>query len=480
MPLISTFRPFPALRHPLTHPSAPHRPMRSRSSERRSFASLALSRLALGGMLVCATALPVSAQESASRDSPVTALRVGGVIDGNQNERLGPHTIVVADGLITQILSGHGAVEADEIIDLTSSTLMPGFMDMHVHLLSESSPTTYLERFQLNPADLALKGTLYARRTLEAGFTTVRDLGGETTASLALRNAIDRGLVVGPRIFAATSSLATTGGHGDPSNGLSRALAWHPGPEHGVVNSPEAAREAVRQRYKEGADLIKITATGGVLSLAKNGQNPQFTIEEIRAITETADDYGFIVAAHVHGAEGIKRAVKGGVTSIEHGTFMDEEAFELMKEHGTWFVPTISAGKFVAEKAEIPGYFPEIIRPKAREIGPVIQETFGAAWKAGVKIAFGTDCGVCPHGSNAKEFGYMVDAGMPIMDAIQSATARTAELLRIDEEVGTIEVGKRADLVAVPGNPLDDVRLLEQVHFVMKQGTVFKHDAEGR
>jgi imidazolonepropionase-like amidohydrolase len=241
-----------------------------------------------------------------------------------------------------------------------------------------------------------------------------------------------------------------------------------------VVNSVEDARKAVRQRYKEGADTIKITATGGVLSLAKSGDNPQFTVAEIEEIVRTANDYGFIVAAHAHGTEGMKRAVLGGVTTIEHGTYMSDEVMQLMKERGTYFVPTISAGKFVAEKAQIPGYFPDIIRPKAAAIGPVIAETFAKAYENGVPIAFGTDCGVCPHGSNAKEFGFMVEGGMPPMEAIQAATRIAAQVLRVQDQYGTVEVGKFADLIAVEGDPLADIGQLETVVFVMKGGQVVK------
>jgi imidazolonepropionase-like amidohydrolase len=289
-----------------------------------------------------------------------------------------------------------------------------------------------------------------------------------------LRNAIARGDIAGPRVFAAGKSIATTGGHADPTNGYKSSLRGNPGPEDGVINGVEDARKAVRQRYKEGSDLIKITATGGVLSLAKSGQNPQFTVEEIEAVVATAKDYGFMVAAHAHGKEGIRRAIIGGVTTIEHGTYMDDEIFALMKEHGTTWVPTILAGRFVAEKAAVPGFFPEIIRPKAAAIGPQIQDTFARAYRAGVKIAFGTDCGVCPHGSNARELELMVKGGMPAMEAIQSATTTTAALRGIESDLGTLETGKLADLVAVPGDPIADITALQRVAFVMKEGVVYQ------
>ena len=405
-----------------------------------------------------------------------TVIHAGSLVDVEAGEVLGRSTIVVDGETIVAVEDGlSDPGDGDALIDLSGHTVLPGLMDMHVHLTSQQAgAASYLDRFQENPADLAVKGLIYAERTLLAGFTTVRDVGGETTAILAVRNAVARGEMPGPRIFAATTSLASTGGHGDRTNGMRADLTGDPGPKEGIVNGVADARKAVRQRYKEGADLIKITATGGVLSLAKSGQNPQFSEEEMRAIVETANDYGFMVAAHAHGAEGMKRAIRAGVTTIEHGTYMDEEAFELMKEHGTYFVPTISAGNFVAEKAAVPGYFPEIIRPKAAAIGPVIQETFAKAHRAGVPIAFGTDCGVCPHGSNAQEFLYMVEGGMAPMAAIQSATVVTAKLLDIWEETGSIAAGKAADLIAVEGDPIADVTRLQDVRFVMRNGRVYK------
>jgi imidazolonepropionase-like amidohydrolase len=350
---------------------------------------------------------------------------------------------------------------------------MPGWIDLHVHLAMQSSPRSYEERFRLDDADFALRGVGYAEKTLMAGFTTVRDLGGEVT--LKLRDAINQGLVKGPRIYAAGKSIATTGGHADPTNGMNAELSYvlgTPGPTQGVVNGPDEARQAVRQRYKDGSDLIKITATGGVLSYAKSGDAPQFMLDEVEAIVAAAKDYGYTVAAHAHGKEGMKRAIEGGVTSIEHGTYMDEEIFALMKKHGTWYVPTITAGRFVAEKAKVPGYFPEIVRPKAERIGAQIQDTFSKAYKAGVKIAFGTDMGVGPHGENALEFGYMVEGGMPPAQALQAATYLAAQVLGVSD-IGRIEPGLRADVVAVQGNPLEDVALTRKVAFVMKDGVVY-------
>jgi len=308
-----------------------------------------------------------------------------------------------------------------------------------------------------------------------AGFTTVRDLGG-SGVNVSLRDAINKGYIPGPRIYTAEKSLATTGGHADPTNGMKKELMGNPGPLEGVINSPEDARKAVRQRYKNGADCIKITSTGGVLSVAKDGKGAQFTVEEIEAVVAASEDYGYVTAAHAHGAEGMKRAVLGGIHSIEHGTMMTEEIRGLMKQKGTYLVSTISAGKYTMEKAmEDENYFPPVIRPKVLEMGPKVQESFAKAYKAGVKIAFGTDCGVSPHGDNAKEFAYMVEAGMPAYEAIKSATVAASDLLRISDKYGTIESGKMADIVAVKGNPLEDITILQEIQFVMKNGQVFKN-----
>ena len=382
-------------------------------------------------------------------------------------------TVIVEGRTIKTIEKGYRTpTDSAIVIDLRDKTVLPGLMDMHVHIEHESNPKRYEQRFRQNPADVALQATQYCERTLLAGFTTVRDLGG-TGVNVSLQTAIARGLIPGPRIYTTEKSIATTGGHADPTNGVRRDLMGDPGPKEGVINGPEDAAKAVRQRYKNGADLIKITATGGVLSVAKDGSGPQFTMEELRAIVQTANDYGMTTAAHAHGAEGMKRAVQAGITSIEHGTYMTEEVMDLMIERGTYYVPTIAAGKFVAEKAKVPGFYPDVVVPKALAIGPQIQETFGKAYRRGVKIAFGTDSGVSYHGDNAREFIYMTEAGMPMIDALLSATIVPAQMLRIDDRLGSLEVGKLADIIAVDDNPLEKVETMLKVPFVMKEGIIY-------
>lgn len=403
-----------------------------------------------------------------------TLVHCGKLIDGKNRSAQNQMTLVIEGKTIVAVEKGYTiANTGDELIDLSQKTVLPGLIDLHVHLEGETNKDQALQRFTLNDADVALRSALFARKTLMAGFTTVRDVGG-SGVNVALRNAINQGVTDGPRIFTAGKSIATTGGHADPTNGYRRDLMGDPGPKEGVINSPEEARQAVRQRYKDGSDLIKITATGGVLSIARDGSGPQFTDEELKAIILTAKDYGMHVAAHAHGAEGMKRAVLAGVTTIEHGTKMTEEVMDLMKQRGTFYVPTITAGRFVAEQAKVPDYYHPAVVPKALEIGPMIQETFRKAYRRGVKIAFGTDAGVFPHGQNAKEFGYMVESGMPAIDAIQAATAVNAGILGIFDKVGTLEPGKFADIIATDGNPLEDIHTLETVAFVMKEGKVYK------
>ena len=403
-----------------------------------------------------------------------TYIHAGQLLDGTGDNIRENVTIIINGNSIEAIENGFlEPGNETRLVDLSKQTILPGLIDMHVHLEGETNPNRYIETFTMDPEERALRSVMFAKRTLDAGFTTVRDLGG-TGVNTALRDAIAKGYVNGPRIISVGKSLATTGGHADPTNGFKRELMGQPGPADGVVNGVEDAREAVRQRYKNGADHIKITATGGVLSVAKSGQNPQFMDDELRAIVETANDYGMHVAAHAHGKEGMMRAVLAGVKTIEHGTYMDDEVMQAMIDNDTYYVPTILAGNFVAEKAKIDGYFPNLVRPKAREIGPLIQETFSKAYRYGVQIAFGTDTGVSPHGENAKEFELMVEAGMPEHEAILSSVKTAAEILGLQDQIGSIEPGKHADIIAVDQNPLEDITALQRVVFVMKDGEIVK------
>ena len=403
-----------------------------------------------------------------------TLIHAGKLIDGKSDKAQTKMTIVINDNLITDVIKGYKNPKDDETyLDLKRHTVLPGLMDMHVHFGGEYQSKA--ERPSKVEKEMeAILATQDAYVTFFAGFTTVRQVGDSGMVAISLRDAINQGKVVGPRIFTSGKSLATTGGHADPTNGRAVDDYNYPLPEDGVVNGPYEVYTAVRQRYKDGADGIKITVTGGVLSEAKSGSNPQFTQEEVNAVVSAAKDYGMWVAVHAHGAEGMKRAIRAGVDSIEHGTFMDEEAMELMIENGTYYVPTISAGEFVAAKSKIDNYFPEIVRPKAASVGPQIGVTFSKAYKKGVKIAFGTDAGVQPHGTNWEEFVFMVKNGMPEMEAIQSATMETAKLLKIDDTLGSIEAGKIADIIAVNGDPLEDISLLKSISFVMKDGKVYK------
>ena len=401
------------------------------------------------------------------------ALHCGKLIDVRALKVEAAQTIVVDGKTIVRVDKGYTIPPNAKTVDLKNATCMPGLIDLHVHLGGELRAGSAIESFQLNPPDYAIRGVANAEKTLMAGFTSVRELGAAPGVSVALRNAINQGIVKGPRIQAA-GTVASTGGHGDPTNSLRAELMGNPGVERGIANSPDEAARVVRQRYKEGFDLIKTSVTGGVLSLAKSGDAPLWSSDEVAAIVKTAKDYSFPVAAHAHGAEGMKRAIRAGVTSIEHGTYLDDEAIALMKQHGTWLVATISAGKFVADKSKEAGYFQEIVRIKAAAIGPQIQTMFAKAYKAGVKIAFGTDQGVAPHGDNAKEFQYMVEAGMPPLETIRAATLSAATVMGVEKQLGTIEPGKLADIVAVQGDPAADIGAMMKMAFVMKDGAIVR------
>ena len=403
-----------------------------------------------------------------------TYIQCGRLIDGISNAVQTEVTIVVEGNIITDIQKGYVTGNTgDKLIVLKDKTVMPGLIDCHVHLEGQGSKNSLLEGFTLTDADIAYHAAVYAKRTLMAGFTTVRDLGG-TGVNISLRKAVAHGLVDGPRIITAGRAISASGGHMDNSVGFRDDAFNHKmGPDDGVADGRDELVKAVRLQIKRGSDVIKIASTGGVLDLSENSSGAEFTIDEIKAVVETAKDYGLRVACHAHGAEGIRRAILGGVTSIEHGSFMNEEDMELAKKYGTYLVPTIIAGKSVADSAKIPGYFPPVIARKAMEVGTRIQQTFGRAYKAGVKIAFGTDAGVYAHGKNYIEFQYMVEAGMPPMEAIKAATTSAADLLGIADKTGSISKGKFADIIAVDGDPLNDIKMMKNVTFVMKEGKIY-------
>ena len=384
-------------------------------------------------------------------------------------------SILIEDGKIVSVQQGYVmAKQADQVIDLKDQYVMPGWIDMHTHLSSQNRKAGYIDKFTISPARRALMATKYAERTLMAGFTSVRDVGGRDLVDVDLRDAINAGDVVGPRMFVAGNSLSITGGHADGSNGYLEEYVGIPDESNGIVDGVDSAVRAVRMARKRRVDHIKITATAGVLSRAKDGTSAHFTDEEIRTIVDVAAMFGMKVTAHAHGDEGMRRAVINGVKSIEHGTYMSETTMDVMIDKGAYLIPTITAGKSVADSAKIANYYIPMVTKKALEVGPVIQGTFGKAYKRGVNIAFGTDAGVFPHGKNALEFGYMVEAGMPFMEALRTATVNASTLLGRYDEFGSIEPGKFADIVAVPNDPRADASTTSNVTFVMKEGNVYK------
>jgi imidazolonepropionase-like amidohydrolase len=431
-----------------------------------SFAKANKCRL-LGLMSAVSGAACVYADAPAVATPPQTVIRCDQLFDSETAKIMRDIELVIEQ---ERIVALRPATNSTTNVQRAAGLCLPGYIDLHTHLTSEPSGQSYTEAYRLNDADMAYRAEANGMKTLRAGFTSVRDLGDGWGVTVSLRNAIAAGTVTGPRIFTAGKAIGTTGGHADPTNGTSRRFMGSPGPDAGVINGPDEARQAVRQRYKESSDLIKITATGGVLSVAKNGLNPQFEQSEMNAIVATAKDYGLTVAAHAHGPEGMKRAVLAGVTSIEHGTFMTPEIMTLMKQRQTWYVPTMLAGAWVAEKAEVPGFYLPIVAAKARSIGPQIAKTLAAAYKAGVPIAFGTDAGVYPHGMNAREFALLHDAGVPIPVTIQMATVFAAQVLNESSNLGALSVGRYADITVVAPEALTDAALLAKPLMVFKGG----------
>ena len=387
-------------------------------------------------------------------------------------------TILVEDGRFAQISDGlqdpAGFGEDVAFLDLSKHHVLPGLMDMHVHLLGQIGPTSRTDELFVTTSMKALRGAHYARLTVEAGFTSVRDLGGNPEAIFALRDAVEQGLVPGPRIFAAGSALAATGGHGDVDGYKAELLKlWTP---ETICDGLYDCRRATRHAVKMGADWIKVTATGGVTSDAATGLGQQMTDDELSEIVRTAHALGVKVAAHAHGTKGIEAALRAGVDSIDHGTFSQSETMKLFQATGAYLVPTLSPGVKIPATMEGNPFFTEAIKRKGYAAAAASRDSFGNAYRSGVKIAFGTDSGVTPHGENADEFVMMVEAGMTPMDAIRSATVVSAELLGIEDKLGTIEVGKEADLIAVRDNPLKDISALGNVTTVIKAGRIILHE----
>lgn len=417
------------------------------------------------------------AQEGPGGKPEVVVLKAARLFDGKGDAVVSNGVVIVEGGTIRAAGSGLAVPAGARVIDLGDATLLPGLIDAHTHISGESQDNWLqgaMDNMRRTLPEAAIRSTAYARSTLMAGFTTIRDLGSGESLDVGLRNAIRDGVVPGPRIQAANNALGARGGHCDES-GFPYKFFPEKGPETGIASGADQFRDAVRFQVKYGADVIKICATGGVLSLADEVDTPQLTQEEMNAIVDEAHRLRKKVAAHAHGAEGAKTAIRAGVDSIEHGSFLDDEALRMMKEKGTFLVPTLLAGEYVAGKATVRHYPPEI-EAKAKAAVAVRSDMFRKAVRMGVKIAFGTDSSVSPHGMNAQEFVLMVDLGMPPAAALRSATSVAASLLGLSRAIGTLEPGKTADVIAVPGNPLKDIKVMEKVRFVMKEGKVFKHE----
>ena len=439
-------------------------------------------RLASRAIALLAGSFAISAAAQSTPAAPttpasITVVHCPQLFDATAGTMLGPTSVVINGDKFDQIEPGTQTPAGATVIDLPGATCLPGLIDDHVHLDMQFGKNTYTEAAHINFANMVLRSTLYARRTLMAGFTTVRNVGDHDYDTVALRDEIAAGTVIGPRIFTAGPAISTTGGHADETNGLSLDLQGNPGPLQSIFNGPDEARKVVRLHYKNGADLIKAMPSGGVMDLGANGSAPQMSQDEINALVETAHDYGMKVAVHAHGAEAIRRSVIAGVDSVEHGTFMDDADIALMKQHGTFYCPTVYTGIYVGQQTE-KGAYPPTVAAKALAIGPQIFKTVGRAYKGGVKFAYGTDAGVYPHGQNWEDFIYLVKAGLPPAYTLQMATINAAQLLGHDDILGTVTPGKFADLVAVPGNPLNDINVMSQVSFVMKAGVVYKRDGK--
>jgi imidazolonepropionase-like amidohydrolase len=403
----------------------------------------------------------------------LTAIKAGRLIDTENGKVLKDQVIIIDSGIIKAVGTNLDIPKDAKIIDLSKATVLPGLIDCHTHITSQPSGDYYGDIFRKTPIDYAVVAHIYAKRTLEAGFTTCRDVGSEAFIDVALRNAINNGDIEGPRLLVATLFIGSTGSHGD-LNGFSPFLDWKfPKQMSGVADGVDELRKQVRYNIKYGADVIKFGASAGVLTEEESVGAPQFTQEEMNAIVDEAKLWGRKACAHAHGTEAIKMAVKAGVASIEHGSMLDDEAIALMKQHGTYLDADIYNDEYIMAEYKRLGY-PDKILNKEKLVGRVQRESFRKAVQAGVKISFGTDAGVYPHGWNARQFKYMVQYGLTPMQAIQAATVNAADLLGWNNKVGSISVGKYADIIAVASSPLDDVSILENVKFVMKGGVIYK------
>ena len=442
---------------------------------RRWFSLIALTFC--GATLLLPAPCLGQAQRPASKSYVLKAARM---FDGKSDALSKPGIVVITDGKIAGVGSSATIPPGAEVIDLGDATLLPGLIDAHTHLTgmySDDYKQAALDTLQKPIAEQAIDATANARITLMAGITTVRDVGSSDYIDVGLRNAIRDHIVPGPRMLVCVHALGSTGGHCDGSGGYREGLFGHEsGPLDGVINGPDQARYAVRLDHKYGADIIKVCATGGVLSLADDVDTPQLTQEELNAIVDEAHALRRKTAAHAHGAEGAKRAIRAGIDSIEHGTFLDDEALDMMKQRGTYLVPTLMAGHGIQEQIEKGAYIPPPILAKAKAAIAAGHQMFQKALAKGVKIGMGTDAGVYPHGRNTEEFHLMVDSGMKPVDALKAGTSVDADLLGLADKIGTLEAGKFADVVAVPGDPIENVRQTEHVFFVMKEGVIYKND----
>ena len=405
--------------------------------------------------------------------SKLKAIKAGKLIDVLSGTTLDKQIILIDSNMIIAVGSNVSIPTGAEVIDLSNFTVLPGLMDCHTHLSFEPSDDYYGDIFRKTPIDYAVQAPVFCKRTLQAGFTVCRDLGSDALIDISLRNAINKGSIEGPRILAACFALGATGGHSDLT-GFNPSLELNANPNFtGVADGPDEIRKRIRNNIKWGADVIKFCATAGVLSEEESVGAPQYSAEEMKALVDESHMWGKKVAAHAHGTEGIKRAVLAGVNSVEHCSIVDAETIQLMKEKGTYMVPTMYALDYIIENFSKKGY-PEKIIDKAKSLSKQKQEGLAQLIKAGVKIAYGTDAAVMPHGLNAKDFTYLVKGGMSPMQAIQSATKNAADLLGLSAKAGSITVGKWADIIAVSGDPLKNISVLEHVNFVMKDGVVFK------